>query len=85
MPRKPVRRCSWTGDHSIWAATEQPGHSSDVLRYADTACCVALGTNATVNLGPAFMDNQHDQRKATWGLADGSVQGCSRHALCRTP
>jgi len=40
----------------------------------------ALGTNFTVNLGPAYTDQMH-QKQGNVGLADGSVQGFSRSKL----
>ena len=40
----------------------------------------SLGTNFTVNLGPAWTDQMH-QKQGNVGLADGSVQGFSRSKL----
>jgi prepilin-type N-terminal cleavage/methylation domain-containing protein len=40
----------------------------------------SLGTNFTVNLGPAYTDQMH-QKQGNVGLADGSVQGFSRSKL----
>jgi prepilin-type N-terminal cleavage/methylation domain-containing protein len=59
-----------TGDHNI-------GNGNPPAEAARYRAFVSLGTNFTVNLGPAWMDNMH-QRNGNVGLADGSVQSFSR-------
>ena len=67
-----------TGDHNLGGNALTP-----TLPYAAAGAGNPkywLGTNFTVNLGPAWLDNMH-QKQGNVGLADGSVQGFSRSKL----
>ena len=67
-----------TGDHNIGGNLNPPTIPYCSVDSPTTpGFAVWLGTNFTVNQGPAFMANQHD-KQGNIGLADGSVQGWSR-------
>jgi len=68
-----------SGDHNLGGNANPPtvayqSGTGNVNPY------VSLGTNFTVNQGPAFMNNQHSAQ-GNIGLADGSCQGWTRSAL----
>jgi prepilin-type N-terminal cleavage/methylation domain-containing protein len=65
-----------TGDRNLGGNKLTP----DVLYTAANDVTWSLGTNFTVNLGPAWTDQMH-QKQGNVGLADGSVQGFSRSKL----
>jgi hypothetical protein len=46
----------------------------------NTTPFISLSTNAIINLGPAFLDNQHF-KQGNVGLADGSVECFNRSEL----
>jgi prepilin-type N-terminal cleavage/methylation domain-containing protein/prepilin-type processing-associated H-X9-DG protein len=69
-----------TGDHNLGGNANPPTTAYCYMSSATASTgtpFVWLGTNFTVNMGPAFMDNQHS-KQGNIGLADGSVQGWSR-------
>jgi prepilin-type N-terminal cleavage/methylation domain-containing protein/prepilin-type processing-associated H-X9-DG protein len=66
------------GDHNIGGNANPPTTPyCSVDKPNNPGYAVWLGTNYTVNMGPAFMANQHDQQ-GNIAFADGSVEGCSR-------
>jgi prepilin-type N-terminal cleavage/methylation domain-containing protein/prepilin-type processing-associated H-X9-DG protein len=69
------------GDHNIGGDANPPttAFCSAPAVYTP-GYTVWLGTNWTVNLGPAFMANQHDQQ-GNIALADGSVECFNRSRL----
>ena len=70
-----------TGDHNIGGNGNPPTTAYCTAPSAMApSFAVWLGTNWTVNLGPAFMANQHD-KEGNIGLADGSVEWFSRLRL----
>jgi len=68
------------GDHNMGGNANPPTVEWQVGQVGDGTFAVALGTNFTANLGPAWMDNQHS-KQGNCGMADGSVQGWSRSSL----
>jgi prepilin-type N-terminal cleavage/methylation domain-containing protein/prepilin-type processing-associated H-X9-DG protein len=70
-----------TGDHNLGGDANPPVTPYCFMRDQTTTAgigsAVWMGTNWTVNRGPAFMANQHDQQ-GNVGLADGSVECFSR-------
>jgi prepilin-type N-terminal cleavage/methylation domain-containing protein/prepilin-type processing-associated H-X9-DG protein len=68
-----------TGDHNLGGNRNPPTTMYLTAPSAGTPC-VALGTNFTVNLGPAFLDTMHS-KQGNVGLADGSVEFFSRSEL----
>ena len=70
-----------TGDHNIGGDANPPAtafsYQTGPTATAGIGFAVWLGTNWMVNMGPAFMNNQHSLQ-GNIGLADGSVQGWSR-------
>jgi len=70
-----------TGDHNLGANANPPTVPflmAPAGGYPGPFVC--LGTNFTVNLGPAFLNNQH-QKQGNIGLADGSVEWFNRTNL----
>ena len=68
-----------TGDHNLGGNGNPP--TTMYLAAPSTGTpFVYLGTNFTVNQGPAFLDTMHS-KQGNVGLADGSVQGFSRSRL----
>jgi prepilin-type N-terminal cleavage/methylation domain-containing protein len=70
------------GDHNIGGDGNPPSTAycymtSQTTTANNPSYALWLGTNFTVNLGPAFMANQHDQQ-GNVGLADGSVECFNR-------
>jgi prepilin-type N-terminal cleavage/methylation domain-containing protein/prepilin-type processing-associated H-X9-DG protein len=72
------------GDHNIGGDANPPQtpfcYMNTPTTTAGIGWAVWLGTNWLVNLGPAFMANQHDQQ-GNIALADGSVECFSRSRL----
>ena len=69
-----------TGDHNVGGNDNPPTTAYCYMTGPTTTTgtpYVWLGTNFTVNKGPAFTAQQHD-KQGNVGLADGSVQGWSR-------
>jgi prepilin-type N-terminal cleavage/methylation domain-containing protein len=66
-----------TGDHNIGGDANPPTKAYCAVGVTPLMPFVWLGTNFTVNMGPAFLANQHD-KQGNIGLGDGSVQGWSR-------
>ena len=66
-----------TGDHNIGGDANPPTKEYCAVGVTPLTPFVWLGTNFTVNMGPAFTAKQHD-KQGNIGLGDGSVQGWSR-------
>jgi len=66
-----------TGDHNIGGDANPPTKEYCAVGVTPLMPFVWLGTNFTVNMGPAFTAKQHD-KQGNIGLGDGSVQGWSR-------
>ena len=70
-----------TGDHNIGGDGDPPStaycYMTSPTATAGIGWAVWLGTNFTVNMGPAFMANQHNQQ-GNVAFADGSVQCFTR-------
>jgi prepilin-type N-terminal cleavage/methylation domain-containing protein/prepilin-type processing-associated H-X9-DG protein len=68
-----------TGDHNLGGNANPP--STPYLAFPSTGTpFVYLGTNFSVNAGPAWLNNMHAQR-GNVGMADGSVEWFSRSEL----
>ena len=68
-----------TGDHNLGGNANPP--TTQYLTAPSTGTpFVYLGTNFTLNQGPAFLDTMHS-KQGNCGLADGSVQGLTRSRL----
>jgi prepilin-type N-terminal cleavage/methylation domain-containing protein/prepilin-type processing-associated H-X9-DG protein len=67
------------GDHNL-GDNGNPPTAPFLSAGASTRAYISLGSNFTVNLGPAFMDNMHS-KQGNVGLADGSVEWFSRSNL----
>ena len=69
------------GDHNLGGDGNPPSTAYSYLTSPSTTAgigyAVWLGTNFTVNMGPAFLANQHD-KEGNVGLADGSVECFNR-------
>jgi prepilin-type N-terminal cleavage/methylation domain-containing protein len=69
-----------TGDHNLGGNANPPTTAYLYMTGPSSSSGstgIWLGTNFTVNMGPAFMDNGHS-KQGNIGLGDGSVQGWSR-------
>ena len=81
--RETSPRMFLTGDHNVGGDANPPTRSYCYM-MSSTATTgmpfVWLGTNFSVNLGPAFTAQQHDQQ-GNVALADGSVECFSRSRL----
>src|ERR1039457_1079676 len=60
------------GDHNL-GDNGNPPTAPFQSAGASTRAYISLGSNFTVNLGPAFMDNMHS-KQGNVGMADGSVE-----------
>jgi len=69
-----------TGDHNLGANANPPTVEFQTATAGNVNPFVALGTNWALNVGPAFMNNQHTIQ-GNIGLADGSCQGWTRSRL----
>ena len=67
------------GDHNL-GDNGNPPTAPFQSAGASTRAYISLGSNFTVNLGPAFMDNMHS-KQGNVGMADGSVEWFSRSNL----
>ncbi len=68
-----------TGDHNLGGNANPPTIAYLAAPSTGTPF-VYLGTNFTVNMGPAYLDTMHS-KQGNVGLADGSVQGYTRSRL----
>jgi prepilin-type N-terminal cleavage/methylation domain-containing protein/prepilin-type processing-associated H-X9-DG protein len=68
------------GDHNVGGNANPPTKAYCAVGVTPSYPCVWMGTNFTVNMGPAFMAQQHDQQ-GNIALADGSVECFSRSQL----
>jgi prepilin-type N-terminal cleavage/methylation domain-containing protein len=68
-----------TGDHNL-GANANPPTIPFLAAPATGTPFVSLGTNFTINMGPAFLNNMHAQH-GNVGLADGSVEWFNRSEL----
>ena len=68
-----------TGDHNLGGNANPPTVAYLAAPSTGTPF-VYLGTNFTVNMGPAYLDTMHS-KQGNAGLADGSVQGFTRSRL----
>jgi len=68
------------GDHNLGGNANPPTKAYCAVGVTPSYPCVWMGTNFTVNMGPAFMAQQHDQQ-GNIALADGSVECFSRSQL----
>ena len=68
------------GDHNLGGDGNPPRWAYYSLDGFNLGYAVWLGTNFTVNWGPAFMANQHD-KEGNIGLADGSVECFKRSQI----
>jgi len=69
-----------SGDHNMGSGQNPPTAMFQPGEVADATPFMCLGTNFTVNTGPAFLSNGHSLQ-GNIGLADGSVQGWTRSGL----
>ena len=68
-----------TGDHNL-GGNANPPTMPYLAAPATGTPFVSLGTNFTINMGPAFLNNMHAQQ-GNVGLADGSVEWFNRSEL----
>ena len=68
------------GDHNLGGDANPPNKAYCAVGGTPLMPCVWLGTNFIVNMGPAFMANQHD-KEGNIGLADGSVECFKRSQI----
>jgi prepilin-type processing-associated H-X9-DG protein len=68
-----------TGDHNLGGNANPPTVAFQ-SGAANQMPFVSLGTNFTINLGPAFLNNQH-AGQGNVGLTDGSVEWFNRSQL----
>ena len=66
-----------TGDHNVGGDANPPTKAYCAVGVTPSTPFIWLGTNFSVNMGPAFTAQQHD-KQGNVGLGDGSVQGWSR-------
>jgi prepilin-type N-terminal cleavage/methylation domain-containing protein len=69
-----------TGDHNLGGDANPPNRAYCAVGATPLMPYVWMGTNFTVNMGPAFMANQHD-KEGNIGLADGSVECFNRSQI----
>jgi prepilin-type N-terminal cleavage/methylation domain-containing protein/prepilin-type processing-associated H-X9-DG protein len=68
-----------TGDHNL-GDNGNPPTAPFLSAGASTRAFISLGTNFTVNLGPAWLDTMH-AKQGNVGMADGSVEWFNRSHL----
>ena len=69
-----------TGDHNLGGDANPPTKAYCAVGVTPSSPFIWLGTNFSVNMGPAFTAKQHD-KQGNVGLADGSVEFFSRSQL----
>jgi prepilin-type N-terminal cleavage/methylation domain-containing protein len=69
-----------TGDHNMGGNANPPTIQFQLGQTQNTSPYISLGTNFTLNLGPAFLNSGHSLQ-GNIGLADGSVEWFNRSEL----
>jgi prepilin-type N-terminal cleavage/methylation domain-containing protein len=69
-----------TGDHNMGGNANPPTIQYQLGQVQNSTPYISLGTNFTLNMGPAFLNSGHSLQ-GNIGLADGSVQGWTRSRL----